>query len=246
MKTVKEVSRLTGISVRTLHHYDSIGLLKPTAHTESGYRLYDDSAIEKLYLILVYRELGFTLKEIAKILDAPDYDRNRVLEQQIKLLEAKVTHLKNRIQFARGISFMGVKNMDFTGFDPKKIDEYSAQAEALYGKTDAYKEFQEKNKNRSKEDNKVLGDGVMELFSQLGKLRDNSPDSEIVQDWVKHLQQFITENFYNCTPEILKGLGEMYAGGGSMTENIDAVGGHGTGDFAKSAINIYCDAQKNI
>ena len=87
MKTVKEISSLTGISVRTLHHYDSIGLLKPTAYTESGYRLYDEEALEKLYLILVYREIGFSLKEIAEILDAPDYDRNRVIDQQIKLLE---------------------------------------------------------------------------------------------------------------------------------------------------------------
>ena len=79
MKTVKEVSRLTGVSVRTLHHYDAIGLLKPTQVTEAGYRLYDGAALERLYMILVYRELGLSLKAIGDILDAPDYDRNRVL-----------------------------------------------------------------------------------------------------------------------------------------------------------------------
>ena len=81
MKTVKEVSKLTGVSVRALHHYDAIDLLKPTQVTDAGYRLYDDAALEKLYMILVFRELGFPLQEIASILNAPDYDRNRVLEK---------------------------------------------------------------------------------------------------------------------------------------------------------------------
>ena len=80
MKTVKEVSKLTGVSIRSLHHYDAIGLLKPTKVTEAGYRLYDDAAIERLYMILLFRELGLALKEIASILNAPDYNRNRVLE----------------------------------------------------------------------------------------------------------------------------------------------------------------------
>ena len=86
MKTVKEVSKLTGVSVRALHHYDTIGLLKPTKVTQAGYRLYDDEAVEKLYLILVFRELGLSLKEIADILHAPEFDRNRVLERQINLM----------------------------------------------------------------------------------------------------------------------------------------------------------------
>ena len=89
MKTVKEVSKLTGVSIRALHHYDAIGLLKPTRVTESGYRLYDDTAMEKLYMILIFRELGLSLKEIAAILHAPDYDRNRVLEKQIAIMQEK-------------------------------------------------------------------------------------------------------------------------------------------------------------
>ena len=88
MKTVKEVSKLTGVSVRALHHYDTIGLLKPTKVTQAGYRLYDDETVEKLYLILVFRELGLSLKEIADILHAPDFDRNRVLEKQIHLMRS--------------------------------------------------------------------------------------------------------------------------------------------------------------
>lgn len=241
MKTVKEMAAWTGVSARTLHHYDAIGLLKPAKVTEAGYRLYDEGCIERLYLIRLFQELGFPLKQIADILDAPDYDRNRILEQQILLLKKKKEHLENLIHLAQGIKQTGVRYLEFPkGYDPKKIDEYSAQAKTLYGKTDAYKEYEQKSKNRSKEENSALGDGVMNLFARLGQLRGEDPGSQAVQSWVAELQAYFTEHFYTCTPQILQGLGQMYAGGGSMTENIDAAGGAGTGEFACKAIEIYC------
>lgn len=240
MKTVNQIAKQTGVSVRTLHHYDAIGLLKPTKITEAGYRLYDADALERLYLIIVYRELGFSLKKIAEILDAPDFDRNRALEEQIVLLEQKREQLGNRITFARGLQLTGVKNMNFKDFDHKKLDDYSAQAKAMWGKTDAYREFEQKSKGRSKETEKGLGNDLMSLFTRLGALRDQDPGSDTVQDWVSQLQAFITAHYYTCTKPILKGLGEMYAGGGSMTENIDKAGGSGTGAFAKAAIDIFC------
>ena len=239
MKTVKEVSKLTGVSVRALHHYDSIGLLKPTVLTDAGYRLYDEVALDRLYMILVYRELGLSLNEICAILDAPDYDRTRVLEHQIALMQERISKLQNRISLAKGMCVLGVKYMDFEGFDPKKIDEYSIQAKALYGKTDAYKEFEEKSKNRTAQQEKDLGAQVMDLFARLGKIRPCVPNSEAAQNWAKELQAFFTEHFYTCTPQILKGLAESYAGGGSMTENIDKVAGSDTGAFAKEVIDLY-------
>ena len=239
MMTVAQVSKRTGVSVRTLHHYDQIGLLKPTEVTEASYRLYDDTALDKLYMILVYRELGLSLHEISSILDAPDYDRNRVLEHQIKLMQERVEKLRNRISLAKGMLMIGVKFMDFEGFDPKKIDEYSQQAKVLYGKTDAYKEFEQKQKSRTKEQEKDLGAQVMDFFVRLGKMRPCEPDSEEAQNWASELRAFFTEHFYTCTPQILKSLAESYAGGGSMTENIDKVGGEGTGAFAKQVIDIY-------
>lgn len=240
MKTVKQISNLTGISIRALHHYDTIGLLKPSQVTEAGYRLYDEAALERLYMILVFRELGFPLQEIREILDAPDYERNRVLDQQIALMEQKITHLQNRIDFARGFRTIGVKYMDFNGFNPQKLDDYSAQAKTLYGKTDAYQEFEEKSKGRTKEQSNALGQQVMDFFVRLGAMEEKDPGSEAAQSWVKELQTYFTEHFYNCTPQILQSLGESYAGGGSMNENIDAAGGPGTGAFAKAAIDIYC------
>ena len=240
MKTVKEIARQTGVSVRTLHHYDAIGLLKPTSITAAGYRLYDEDALMRLHLIIVYRELGFSLKKIADILDAPDFDRNRALEEQIRLLEEKKQQIQNRITFALGLKLTGVRHLNYEGFDHTKIDDYSAQARAMWGKTEAYKEFEQKSKGRSSEDAKALGDDMMALFTEVGSLRHLDPGSEEVQAWVARLQAFITEHYYTCTKPMLKVLGEMYDGGGSMTENIDNAGGPGTGAFAKQAIDIFC------
>lgn len=240
MKTVTEIAKHTGVSVRTLHHYDAIGLLKPTCVTEAGYRLYDDRALERLYLILLFREIGFPLKDIQGILDAPDYDRNRVLEQQVELLKAKIAHLQNRIHLANGIKMIGVKYLEFDGWDPKKIDEYQEQAKALYGKSEPWKQWEEKRRRRTADQEKSINGQVMDFFVRLGSMKKEAPDSEAVQGWVKELQEFFTENFYDCTDQVLLGLGEMYAGGGSLTENIDAAGGKGTGEFAWKAIQIYC------
>ena len=123
MKTVNEMSKLAGVSVRTLHHYDTIGLLKPTQVTEAGYRLYDDAALERLSMILVFRELGLSLRQIGDILHAPDFDRNRVLETQIKLMQERVGKLQDRIALAKGILTIGANYMNFEDFDAKKIDD---------------------------------------------------------------------------------------------------------------------------
>lgn len=241
MKTVNEISKLTGISVRTLHHYDEIGLLKPTAMTDAGYRLYNDTALERLQHILLFRELEFPLKDIKEILDSPDFERNKALEQQIELLTMKKEHLENLILFARGIKLLGVKYMDFSAFDTKKLDEYAAQAKESWGKNEAYKEYEEKAKNWTEETEKNLEVQIMSLFAEFGEMKDLDPADEKVQAHVKKLQDYFTEHFYNCTPQILSGLGRMYAGGGEFTENIDKVGGEGTAEFVNRAIEIYCE-----
>lgn len=238
--TVNEVSKLTGVSVRTLQYYDKIGLLSPAGYTEAGYRIYDDESLERLQQILLFKELEFPLKEIKRIVNSTDFDRNRALEQQIALLTLKKEHLENLILFARGIYGIGVKNMDFSVFDTKKLDEYAKEAKRTWGETDAYKEFEEKQKAYSKEDNQKLVNEFMGIFVKFGKLKDLQPDAAEVQEMVKELQGYITEHFYTCTKEILSGLGKMYSGGGSMTENIDAAGGEGTAQFVAEAIDLCC------
>lgn len=240
MKTVNEVSKLTGVSIRTLQYYDKIGLLHPTEYTQSGYRLYDDTALEALQQILLFRELEFPLKEIKRIISSPDFDRNKALEQQIELLTLKKEHLDNLIGLARGIKMLGVRNMDFTAFDTRKIDEYSKRAKEQWGKTPEYQEFEEKAKNRTKEDDQKAMNDIMQLFVEFGEMKELDPASEEPQSQVKKLQEFINENFYHCTNEILYSLGKMYSGGGEFTENIDAVGGKGTAEFTTEAIRIYC------
>ena len=236
MMTVHEVSKISGVSIRALHHYDYIGVLPASEVTEAGYRLYDEVALERLQHILLFKELEFSLKDIKEILDSPDFDQSKALEQQIHLLELRKEHLQNLIDLARGIKMIGVKQMSFEVFDTKKIDEYAAQAKASWGKTDAYKEFEKKSKGRSKEIQQKLNVEMMNIFAEFGKIRDKTPDSKEAIALAKKLQDYITENYYTCTDEILQGLGEMYAGGGDFTTNIDKVGGKGTAVFACEAI----------
>ncbi|WP_459129928.1 MerR family transcriptional regulator [Guggenheimella bovis] len=240
MKTIHEVSQLVGVSIRTLQYYDKIGLLHPSEYTEAGYRLYDDTDLERMQQILLLRELEFPLKDIKKIIDHPDFDKAKALEQQIELLILKREHIENLITLAREIKRKGVKRMNFEAFDTKKMDEYRAQAKAYWGDTEAFKEFEEKSKNRSKEEEKNLGMKLMDLFVEFGTLKSQDPSSFEVQEMVKKLQNFISTNYYNCTDEILRGLGKAYGSGGEFTENINKAAGEGTAQFASLAIEIYC------
>ncbi len=240
MRTVHEVSRLAGVSIRTLQYYDKIGLLHPSEYTESGYRLYDDTDLEKLQEILLFRELEFPLKDIRRIMESTDYDRNKALEQQITLLTLKKEHLENLIDLAREIKMEGVRTMDFSAFDTGRIEEYAARAKASWGTTAAYREYEEKSKGRTAKQQQNIGADMMNLFTEFGAVRDTDPASEKAQALVKKLQAFITEHFYTCTKEILSGLGSMYAAGGDFTVNIDRAGGDGTAEFAHRAIEIYC------
>lgn len=246
MRTVKQVSQLSGVSIRTLYHYDSIGLLKPTKTTEAGYRLYDDAALERLQQILLFRELQFSLKEIREILDSSNFDRNQALEQQIALLQLRKEHLENLITFARGIQLIGVRHMDFTAFDTKKIDEYAQQAKAMYDKTEEYQECLERSKSWTKEDEAVMEQEIMDIFVGFGKLRNRKPADSVVQKQVDRLHDYINQHLYNCKPKIMQGLGKMYAGGGSITDNIDQAGGAGTAEFVAEAIAVWCERGEEV
>ncbi len=240
MKTVKEVSLLTGVSVRTLHHYDAIGLLKPTRVTEAGYRLYDDTALRRLQTILLFRQLQFPLKEIREILDSPNFDPMEALTQQIHLLELQRKHLDNLISHARKIQTTGVFSMDFSTFDTTELDQYTAEAKARWGKTKAWQEYEQKAAGQTVEQKQSTGDALMDIFARFGKIRHLSPESQEAQELVASLQDFITRHYYTCTKPILQGLGQLYIAGDSMTENIDKAGGEGTARFAHDAIEFFC------
>lgn len=234
MKTVKEISRLTGVSVRTLHYYDEINLLKPTETTDAGYRLYDDTALERLHSILLFRELQFPLGEIKAILDSNGFDKEAALKEQIKLLEMQKNRLDKIIDSARKLLMKGNDNMNFSAFNKSEIDKYADEAKRKWENTAAYKEFAEKH---SDSDDKT--EEFMQIFAEIGKIKHLEPDSQTVQSMIKKLQNFITENYYTCTDDILKGLGQMYIADERFKNNIDSAGGNGTAEFTAQAINAY-------
>lgn len=237
MKTVKEVSRLTGVSVRTLHHYDNIGLLRPARTTEAGYRLYDNGALERLQIILLFRELKFPLREIKDLLDRPDFDKTKALEQQMRLLQLQKEHIEGLMDLAHGIKELGVDTMfEFKAFDKSQLEEFSRQARASWGETDAYRQFEASSEDRSEEDMEMLNTEMMAIFKKLGALKTLEPSDPQVQQQIGRLQAFISEHFYECTQEILSYLGQIYACDSRFAEAIDSAGGKGTADFVKKAI----------
>lgn len=243
MMTVNEVSKLAGVSIRTLQYYDKIGLLKPAEYTESGYRLYDDTDLERLQQILLFRELEFPLKDIKDIINRSDFDKKKALDQQIELLTLKKEHLENLISFARELKKKGAKKMDFSAFDNSKIDEYTKKAKEKWGDTTEYKEYEKKSAKRSKEDEKKIMADFMNIFVEFGecrKISDKKAQDIESERLVLALKDYITTHFYKCTDEILLGLGEMYASGNEFTDNIDKAGGEGTAVFVRDAIKKNC------
>lgn len=236
MKTVKELSQLTGITIRTLHHYDKIGLLKPAVIKENGYRYYDDDNLQRLQEILLFRELEFPLKAIDQILNHRSYDRQQALKDHIKLLEMKEAKLKELLAFARDLE-KGVATMTFDAFKDKEYEEYQTEVKERWGSTQAYAEYEGK---KDKVDYQAVSKEMAAIFGQFGALKDLGADHEKVQNQVKILQDYITNHFYTCTTEILAGLGQMYVGDLRFKGNIDQMGGPGTADFASEAIAIYC------
>ncbi len=239
MMTVHEVSRLAGVSIRTLQYYDKIGLLRPDSYSDSGYRLYDNSALERLQQILLFRELEFSLTEINDIINDPGFDKEKALDRQIELLTLKKQRLESIIELARSIKDKGAFQMNFEPFDKKKIDEYSRRAKEQWGGTREYAEYEEKSRARSKNDEYSSASELMSVFGEFGKLRANSPDSNEVKAQVKKLQDCITNNYYTCTNEILASLGQMYTENDEFKQNIDSAGGEGTAEFVSEAIKGY-------
>lgn len=239
---IKEFAVFTGVSVRTLHYYDDIGLLKPAFVDEAtGYRYYDENSLLRMQAILFYRELDFSLKNIRKILSSTDFDRRAALEEQKKLLILKKERLERLIssidEAMKGANVM-------SAFDNSEFKKYKSEVQKRWGSTDAYKEYSEKAEDYSDEKQKNLSeetDRIMAEFSHCLK-NGKTPDSDDAQCLVKKLQDFISDNYYLCTNEILSGLGQMYVADERFRKNIDKHA-DGTAVFSSEAIEIYCSGQ---
>ena len=236
---IKEFADFTGVSVRTLHYYDEIGLLSPACVDEhTGYRYYDEKSLLRMQEILFYRELDFSLKSIGEILSSSDYDTSKALREQKKLLILKKERLERLIS-AVDDAMKGENVMK--AFDNSEFETYKDEAKAKWGQTDAYKEHAEKTKGYSKEKWKDLVKEMNAVFAEFAACRNNGegPDSAKAQNLVKTLQNHITENYYHCTKEILVGLGQMYVLDERFKNNIDKHG-DGTAEFVREAVEVYC------
>ncbi len=241
---IREFAELTGVSVRTLHYYDEIGLLKPSfVDGHNGYRFYDERCLERMQEILFYRELDFPLKDIGDILSAPDYDKQIALKEQRRLLTLKKERLERLIAALDGA--MKGENLSMNIFDNSEYEaqreQYAKEAKEKWGSTDAYKESAEKTKGYSKETWSDVSEGMNALMAEFAecKARGNAPESDEAQALVKKWQDYITENFYTCTKDILAGLGQMYIADERFKDNIDKHG-KGTAEFMCQAIGAYC------
>ena len=240
---IKEFAELTGVSVRTLHYYDEIGLLKPSfVDEQNGYRFYDEVSLERMQEILFYRELDFPLKSIVEILASPNYDKQQALAEQKRLLAIK----KNRLERLIAALEQAEKGeITMSAFDNSEYEtarqQYEDEAKQRWGGTDAYKESQEKTSGYSKEKwNDVLAgmNGVFAEFAECKKCGE-SADSDTAQSLVKKLQDYITANFYCCTDDILAGLGQMYVCDERFKNSINK-NGEGIAEFVAEAIKCYC------
>ena len=238
---ISDVARLTGITVRTLHYYDEIGLLKPSEVTQAGYRVYNDTDLEVLQQILFFRELDFSLEDIRKIMQNPAYEKKSALRKQKELLLQKRSRLDSLIALVDK-TLKGEQDMSFRQFDTAKIEEtkkkYAEEAKQRWGDTSAYAEYEKKSRSYSDAQQNMLDGEGAGILSEFGQKRSLAPDSPEAQALVKKWQDYITANYYTCTKEILSCLGQMYVGDARFTQHIDQYGA-GTAAFMAAAIEIY-------
>lgn len=236
---IKEFAAITGVSVRTLHYYDEIGLLRPAyVDRATGYRYYDDRSLLRMQEILFYRELDFPLQRIGELLSSPHYNQEQALTEQKQLLILKKERLERLIaavdSAAKGENVM-------TAFDNRDYEQYREEAAARWGDTAAYREYEKKTASATAADeaNRTAQmDGLMAQFAvcmQAG----STPNSAAAQALVKALQEHITAHYYHCTDEILFGLGQMYVADDRFRAHIDRHAA-GTAAFICAAIETYC------
>lgn len=249
MYKVNEVSKLSGVSIRMLHHYDKIGLLVPSEKTEKNYRLYSEDDIKRLYQILIFKELEFQLKDIKDILDDESFDREKALRLQRELIVKKKERMeKIIISIDEVVDNMGGNNnmskKDFEGFNYEEIkahkEQYDEETKKRYGKSNAYKECNEKTSNYSKGDWESISKEADTIYRNLEKLMDRDPADEEVQILIQNWRDHITNNFYDCKIEIFRGLALMYVADERFTKNIDKYG-EGLAQFLSDAMSVYCD-----
>ncbi|MER7198340.1 MerR family transcriptional regulator [Streptomyces sp. CB01635] len=216
--SVGQVAGFAGITVRTLHHYDEIGLLAPVGRSHAGHRRYGDADLDRLQQILFYRELGFPLDEVAALLDDPDADPRAHLRRQHELLTARIGELQKMaeaVEHAMEARKMGINltpEEKFEVFGDKDPERYAQEAEERWGGTDTYAESQRRAARYTKDDWKRMQAEVADWGERYDALMaaGEPATGERAMDMAEEHRQHITKWFYECGFEIHCGLGEMY------------------------------------
>ena len=241
--TIGEMAKLCGVSIRTLHHYDRMGLLPPGAvDPETGYRRYGEPEIRRLQQILFWRELDFSLQEIREILSSPDYDAREALGRQRELLELKRQRLDRLLRLIDD-NLKGEKTMAFEAFDSRELNEkkdaYAAEARGKWGKTAQWQAYEEREASMTAEKYESRDEGMRDIFRAFAAAVGADPAGAEAQALVKRWHDFIEDNFYPCPKKVLAGLGQMYTCDERFKENLDEYGA-GTAQFMSDAIAVYC------
>ncbi|HVG56949.1 MAG TPA: MerR family transcriptional regulator [Hyalangium sp.] len=229
--TVSQVARLAGVSVRTLHHYDEIGLLVPSGRSEAGYRLYEQPDLQRLQQVLFFKELGFPLEEIARIVGDPAFDLRAALLMQRRLLTERASRVQALIRavdaaldsLETGTAMTKEEMFEVFGdFDPAK---YEDEVRERWGDTEAYKESARRTKRYTQKDweqIKTEGEQIQrEMVAQMEAGR--APTDPMVMALAERHRAYITRWFYPCSHEIHRGLGELYVSDPRFTENFEKV-----------------------
>lgn len=242
--TVKALAKLAGITVRTLHHYDKIGLLSPNHKNESGYRIYTNEELDTLQQILFFRELDFSLDEIKGILGSPDYNRVEALYMHRDLLQKEKNRLETLIQTIEKciMEEKGGQEIDMTekfkGLSKAEIEAYREEAKERWGK-DMVEASEARMKERGLTDHEALQKQLEEIFVQVASVMDKDVSDGNVQAQVVKLREYMNQ-FYDCTDDIFTGLANMYLEDERFYKNISQYG-RGLPEYLAKAMQYHVE-----
>lgn len=241
--TIQQLATLAGVTTRTLHHYDEIGLLKPTRQKTNGYRQYEEKELLRLQQILFFRELDFSLPEIIKILNSPSFDMKKALEDQRNLIELKkkrlgklITTIDKTINKLTNKKNMTDKQL-YSDFNTDEQDQYAEEAKQKWGHTDAYKQSRERVAKMSKEDMANLKKAGEDLAKKIAEVMPKGAESKEAQELIA-LHYNGLRTFYEPSVEIYRGLAEMYVADPRFTAYYERFG-NGLAQFMHDAMLHY-------
>lgn len=241
--TVRQLAKLAGVSNRTLHYYDQIGLLRPERHKQNGYRRYGEDSVLRLQQILFYRELGLTLEQIGAILDSPDFDllaaldaHRAALQQRVVRLERLIHTVEQTILHLQGEIHMTAQDF-YSGFDEEQQKMYAEEAEKVWGVT--VRETQQRWNGYSREQKNAVLAQMHEISGGIAVNMEKGAESAEVQAWVEKWHRHINEYFYPCSLEVFESLGHMYPADPAFRTTYEKIR-PGLAEFMEQAMTVYC------